>query len=87
MEYLLNNQTELIIKALYRVYNTLGFGFLEKVYKQSMIIELKAAACICDEHEAQMVNYLKATNIEIDLLMNFGKRPVIKRKIFSNDRK
>ena len=116
--------TEKIIKAFYKVYNTLGFGFLEKVYENSMflelsnmglsvqkqrlikvfyegnevgdyfadlivdekvIIELKASEALCEEHEFQLINYLKATEVEVGLLLNFGKKPTFKRKIFSND--
>ena len=100
---------EKIIKAFYKVYNTLGYGFLEKVYENAMlielsnsglavenqksiavyyegkvIVELKASANLLAEHEAQLINYLKATNIEVGLLLNFGKKPEFKRKIFSN---
>jgi GxxExxY protein len=38
-----------------------------------------------EEHEAQLINYLKATEIEVGMLLNFGKRPEVRRKIFSND--
>lgn len=115
-----------IIKAFYKVNNTLGFGFLEKVYENAMklelinmglkveqqknirvyyegaevgdyyadmivndvvIIELKAAESLCEEHEAQLINYLKATTMEIGLLLNFGKKAEFRRKIFTNDRK
>lgn len=115
--------TEKIIKAFYKVYNTLGFGFLEKVYENAMfielrkmglfvekqrrikvfyegnevgdyfadlvvddkvIIELKASEALCKEHEFQLINYLKATDIEVGLLLNFGKKPEFKRKIFTN---
>ena len=118
--------TDKIIHAFYKVYNTLGYGFLEKVYENSMkiellrmglsvsnqknikvhyngkvvgdyfadiivndcvIIELKAADGICPEHEAQLINYLKATDIEVGLLLNFGKEPELRRKIFTNDNK
>jgi GxxExxY protein len=118
--------TELIIKAFFKVYNTLGYGFLEKVYENAMrielskmglnvlqqknikvfyeadqvgdyftdllvndliIVELKAAESICEEHEAQLLNYLKATDIEVGLLLNFGKEPKFKRKFFTNDKK
>jgi GxxExxY protein len=64
-----------------------GHYFADIMVNDRIIIELKSAACICDEHEAQLVNYLKATKIEIGLLLNFGKKPEIKRKIFSNGRK
>ena len=115
-----------IIKCFYEVYNILGYGFLEKVYENSLynelknfglncerqkkidvfykdnlvgeyyadiivedkiILELKTAEAICEEHEFQLINYLKATEIEVGLLLNFGKKPEIKRKIFTNDRK
>lgn len=118
--------TEKIIHAFYTVYNTLGYGFLEKVYEKAMfleltrmnlkvdeqknikvyytgyevgdyfadlivndliIIELKAAESLCEEHEAQLINYLKATNLEVGLLLNFGKKPEFKRKIFMNQNK
>jgi GxxExxY protein len=118
--------TSHIIKAFYKVNNVLGFGFLEKVYENAMIleltnmglkverqknilvyyensvvgnyfadllvnnlviIELKAAESLCEEHEAQLINYLKATNIEVGLLLNFGKKAEFRRKIFTNDRK
>jgi GxxExxY protein len=115
--------TSAIIGCFYDVYNELGFGFLEKVYENALmieleskgfvvekqkqiivffkkkrvgdyfadlivdgnvIIELKAAESLRNEHEAQLVNYLKATEIEIGLLLNFGKKPEIRRKIFTN---
>jgi GxxExxY protein len=118
--------TEQIIGAFYKVYNTLGYGFLEKVYENAMlfelnklfdeiekqrkievfyegnivgvyfadivvenvvIIELKACDYLLDEHEAQLINYLKATNMEVGLLLNFGKKPEFKRKIFDNNLK
>jgi GxxExxY protein len=115
--------TDKIIKAFYKVYNTLGYGFLEKVYENALfieldamglsvekqeeiqvyyegkevgeyyadlmveecvIVELKAAEILCEEHEFQLINYLKATEIEVGLLLNFGKKPELKRKVFSN---
>jgi len=114
-----------IINAFYKVYNTLGYGFLEKVYENALamelaarghvvkqqlpiqvyyegkavgeyfadmliddkvLVELKAAESLAKEHEAQLLNYLKATKIEIGLLLNFGKEPHFKRKIFSNQK-
>jgi GxxExxY protein len=47
-------------------------------------VELKAAEGLREEHEFQLINYLKATELEIGLLMNFGKTPLFKRKIFTN---
>lgn len=118
--------TEQIIKAFFDVYNELGYGFLEKVYQNSLyielksrgfnvepqkqikvhfkgsevgeyypdlivndtvILELKAADCIIEDHENQILNYLRATNIEVGLLLNFGSKPEIRRKVFANSRK
>lgn len=118
--------TQGIIKVFYDVYNELGYGFLEKVYQNAMmlelkargffveaqkqirvyyketevglyyadlvvnnliIIELKAAESIATEHEYQLLNYLRGTEMEIGLLFNFGKSPEFKRKIFDNQNK
>ncbi len=118
--------TEKIIAAFYKVYNTLGYGFLEKVYENALVIELrkqalevvaqapitvfyddtvvgeyfadllvakavivelKAAKDLAEEHEAQLLNYLKATPHEVGLLLNFGPQPQFKRKAFENMRK
>jgi GxxExxY protein len=123
---LFHDLTERIIKSFFKVYNELGFGFLEKVYENSMfieltknhlfcqqqlpidvyydgqqvgffradllvdkkvIVELKAAESLCSADEAQLTNYLRATSIEVGLLLNFGKKPELRRKIFTNDRK
>lgn len=45
-----------------------------------VIVELKASENLCEEHEAQLINYLKATKIEVGLLLNFGKRAEFKGK-------
>ncbi|HXZ36812.1 MAG TPA: GxxExxY protein [Thermodesulfobacteriota bacterium] len=118
--------TDQIIKIFYRVYNKLGYGFLEKIYENAFMIELKeekivavaqapiqvfykgqilgeyfadiladnkviieirAAKNLMEEHEAQLLNYLKATNIEVGLLLNFGPKPEVRRKAFDNKRK
>jgi GxxExxY protein len=119
MEY--NELTEKIIGCAFRVYNTLGFGFLESVYEKSLIvelaeigqkiesqkkiqvfyngrnvgdfiadliindvviIELKSVQELILVHEVQLVNYLKATNKPVGLLINFGpKRVEVKRKV------
>ncbi|HQV35725.1 MAG TPA: GxxExxY protein [Flavobacterium sp.] len=118
------NITDQIIKAYYNVYNKLGYGFLERVYENAMlielnkigltcekqkaiavyyneevvgnyfadiivnncvIVELKACESIHEEHELQIINYLKATEMEVALLLNFGKTPQVKRKMYSNE--
>jgi len=115
--------TELILKAFYQVYGELGYGFLEKVYENSLaiaarklglavvqkapinvhfagevvgeyiadllvndvvIVELKAVRSLANEHEAQLLNYLKATPYEVGLLLNFGPKPQHVRKVFDN---
>ena len=113
--------TEKIIACVYRVSNTLGSGFLEKVYENalaielrnnglkveqqhpikvyydgqavgdfaadllvesSVIVELKAVRTFDDVHSAQCLNYLKATNLKLCLLVNFGRpRVEIKRLV------
>ena len=65
----------------------IGDYYADIIVEDKIIIELKAAEAICEEHEFQLINYLKATKIEVGLLLNFGKKPEIKRKIFTNDRK
>src|SRR3954465_15304634 len=116
--------TSKILKAFFNVYNTLGHGFLEKVYEnammielqkldlkcqkqqavdvfydsfqvgqyfadiiveESVIVELKAAEDLCEEHECQLVNYLRATDIEVGLLLNFGKKPQHKRRVLTKE--
>ena len=52
-----------------------------------MIVEIKALNGLAPEHEAQLLNYLKATNIEVGLLLNFGPKPQVKQKVFDNFRK
>ena len=62
-----------------------GEYFADIIVENTVILELKAAECLIEEHEFQLINYLKATEIEIGLLFNFGKKPEIRRKIFSNN--
>jgi GxxExxY protein len=118
-------KTKQIIGCFYKVYNILGFGFLEKVYENALIIELKNEGFNCFqqcpvtvfykqhevglyfpdividneiilelkagegeiriEHELQLLNYLKATEFEIGLILHFGKKPTFKRKIFTKN--
>ncbi|MBI5034427.1 MAG: GxxExxY protein [Chloroflexi bacterium] len=52
-----------------------------------VIVELKAAKSITDDHEAQLLNYLRATPYEVGLLLNFGPKPDFRRKAFDNERK
>jgi GxxExxY protein len=112
--------TERILAAAFAVHNTLGCGFLEKVYSKALlvevrglglacehevafkvkyksvevgdyfadlivekrvVVELKACAALDSTHEAQILNYLKASNIKVGLLLNFG-RPKLQYRRF-----
>src|SRR5699024_3639598 len=53
------------------------------VVENKVIVELKAVTKLLSEHEAQLINYLKAIDIELGLLMNFGDKPKFKRFIFN----
>lgn len=66
--------------------NQVGKYFADLIINNKIIIEIKACALI-DEHEYQLLNYLKATDIEVGLLLGFGKEAKFKRKIFTNDHK
>ena len=57
------------------------------VIAESVIVELKAVRALVPVHEAQLLNALRATNIEVGLLLNFGLRPSFKRLVFANNRK
>ena len=61
-----------------------GEYFADIIVNNCVILELKAAECLLEEHEAQLINYLKATDIEVGLLLNFGKEAEFKRKAFNN---
>ncbi|RMH32647.1 MAG: GxxExxY protein [Gammaproteobacteria bacterium] len=125
MNYKHSDLTGQIIAAFYDVYNTLGSGFLEKVYENALahelqkrghrvrqqipidvfydgvnvghyvadlivddlvIVEMKAIENITSAHEAQLLNYLRATGIEVGLLLNCGPRPQVRRKIYETAR-
>ncbi len=122
----LDSLTQQVLGAVFEVSNTLGAGFLEKVYERALlrelmlrgirasnqaslavvykgcplgeyfadllveeavIVELKACSRIASEHEAQLLNYLRATPYEVGLLLNFGTRPEFRRRAFDNGRK
>ncbi len=118
--------TETIIGVFFDVYNELGFGFRESVYRKSLqfalrekdlkveaevavpvffrginvgdfradlvvndsvLLDLKTAESIIIAHEAQVLNYLRATALEIGLILNFGPKAQVRRLLFDNDRK
>ena len=53
----------------------------------TVLLELKAVRVLERAHEAQLLHYLKATEIEVGLLLNFGERPQFRRLLFDNERK
>jgi len=72
---------------VYYVGTLVGEYFADIIVNNCVLIELKALENLCTAHEAQLVNYLKATKIEVGLLLNFGKEPQHKRRVFTNDLK
>src|SRR5439155_7886998 len=54
---------------------------------KSVLLELKAARMLDSSHEAQLLNYLRATEIEVGILFNFGIKPEFRRLAFDNSRK
>ncbi len=69
------------IQVLYRG-QVVGDYVADLVVDDKVIVEVKAVAGLDGAHEAQLVNYLKATGIEVGLLINFGPQIEIKRRIF-----
>jgi GxxExxY protein len=64
-----------------------GEYFCDLMAEEKIIVEIKATKQLLPEHEAQLLNYLKATDIEVGLLLNFGPKPEVRRKVFRNSRK
>lgn len=64
-----------------------GEYFADIIVEDAVIVELKAAEVLHESHSNQLVNYLKGTEIEVGLLLNFGEKPQFARKILTNDRK
>jgi GxxExxY protein len=73
--------------AVYYSNQIVGEYFADILVENRIIVEVKAARSLIPEHEAQLLNYLKATNIEVGLLLNFGPAPQVKRKAYENERK
>jgi len=67
--------------------HVVGEYFADLYVASAVIVELKAAKDLGADHEAQLLNYLKATPYEVGLLLNFGPKPQFKRKAFENTRK
>jgi GxxExxY protein len=65
----------------------IGDYFADLLVEDKVIVELKACELLMNAHVAQTMNYLKATEIEVGLMLNFGEEPEFKRVIYTNDRK
>ena len=56
---------------------------LDTIVDRKIILELKAAESLANIHTAQLLNYLKATDFKVGLLLNFGPKPEFKRFVFT----
>jgi len=72
---------------VYFANEVVGEYYADLLVENCVIVELKAAQALTREHEAQLLNYLRATPYEVGLLLNFGPKPEFRRKVFNNDRK
>src|SRR5699024_1577446 len=72
--------------AVYFMGYKVGSYKADLIVNDKILIELKAVAQLSAEHEAQIINYLKATDIDFGLLMNFGDKPEFKRFVFEQKR-
>jgi len=74
------------ISAIFRG-DIIGDFKADLIVNEKVIVELKAVRTLDPAHEAQLINYLRATNIEVGLLLNFGRKPEFKRFVYDNKRK
>ncbi|MCC6280006.1 MAG: GxxExxY protein [Saprospiraceae bacterium] len=72
------------IKVWFRGHEV-GEYYADFIINNTVILELKATETLLEEHEAQLLNYLRGTEMEVGLLLNFGKKPEIRRKIYDNN--
>jgi GxxExxY protein len=64
-----------------------GDYYADLIVNGVVLIEIKAVDGIAHEHEKQTINYLKASDIEVALILNFGPKPKAMRKVYDNDLK
>ena len=79
-------QQQAPVKVYYRDV-VAGEYFADFLVEGKVIVELKCAESLGIQHEHQTINYLKATGLEVGLLLNFGAKPQIRRKILTNNGK
>jgi GxxExxY protein len=85
-----NKGLEVIPQKKIKVYykgNVVGDYYADLIVENKIILELKAVEYIVEQFENQLLNYLRGTDCEVGLLLNFGKKPEFRRKIFENKRK
>lgn len=82
----LKTSDELPIQVFY-LGQLIGEYYADIIVNDLVILEIKAGKALAVEHEAQLLNYLKATPYEVGLLLNFGPKPETKRRSFDNTRK
>ncbi|MBK9556780.1 MAG: GxxExxY protein [Bacteroidetes bacterium] len=63
-----------------------GFYLADLLVESSVIVEIKAAESLGYEHECQLINYLKASNVEVGLLLNFRLKPSSREKFFKKNK-
>ncbi|AWG22001.1 GxxExxY protein [Flavobacterium faecale] len=73
--------------AVYYKEQQVGDYVVDLIVENKVLLELKAVDHINEQYENQILNYLRATDCELGLLMNFGPKPEFKRKVFENNRK
>jgi GxxExxY protein len=86
LEHGLKVASEVPIRVYFRG-KDIGHYSADLIVNDLVLVELKAARSLCEDHSAQVLNYLRATKFELGLLLNFGPRPQIKRFVFDDDRK
>jgi GxxExxY protein len=82
----LHAEREVPISVLFRG-KVAGRYYADLVVENCVILEVKVARSIVREHETQLLHYLRASSIEVGLLLNFGPSPQFKRLVWSNERK
>jgi GxxExxY protein len=75
-----------LIKVFYKKFDV-GDYQIDILVDGKVLLELKSVEALNEAHDKQIQNYLRATPIEVGLVLNFGPKPEIMRKVFSNSRK
>jgi GxxExxY protein len=79
-------QAEVAVPVFFRGKDVGDFR-ADMIVNSCVLLELKAAEAIAIAHEAQLLNYLRATNLEVGLILNFGPKARVRRLVYDNSRK